>query len=259
MGVNLRGDVVGSLGSQGMVWHADGRRTTLRGLDGGFSVTQGAAIAPSGVSVGMAQVNNVEQAARWDPSGAATALPGLCDGCASTATAVASDGWAAGQVDRLRGRDWAPHAALWHGTRLIDLSPDDTDTASRAQGVNALGVAVGWRQDGVRRMAMRWQDGTTVILPALRDGAQDRCEALAVNVHGDIVGYCTGESLEHRAVVWRRSGALRDLNTQLPHRLRDAGWRLSQAAAVSDKGYITGEAVNTRTGERRAFLLTRQR
>ncbi|NDY93304.1 hypothetical protein [Ideonella livida] len=261
-GLNDVGDVVGQLSSQGMVWHADGRRTPLRSPDGDDAASVATAIAPSGMTAGLALVADQWQAVRWDPTGAVSLLKGLCEGCTSFAYGIASGGWTVGQVHRSAGFDPFPRAALWRGRQLTDLGALHPDDGTLARGVNAQGVAVGYRATGWAMdhlYAMRWQDGQATTLPTLADDPNSRCEAFAVNDHGDIVGYCTAPDFQRRAVLWRRAGGIRDLNTQLPQRLRDAGWRLSTATALSQNGYITGEARNTRTGETRAYRLERLR
>ena len=122
------------------------------------------------------------------------------------------------------------------------------DRSSSARAVNAISQVAGFSvaADGVRR-AFVW-DGTMRELPHVARSVSS--EALAMNVHGDIVGRAgNGDLSDARAALWR-SGVALDLNSLVPA----PGWLLVTATGINDVGQIVGTAL--RGGQRRAYLLS---
>ena len=98
-----------------------------------------------------------------------------------------------------------------------------------------------------------WQHGKVVKLSGLK--SYPIAEAEDLNNHGDIVGWVRQKHTEQypvpgEAVLWHR-GVLTDLNREIDKKL---GWQLQEAAAINDKGEITGSG--QLNGAEHAFLLT---
>jgi probable HAF family extracellular repeat protein len=110
-------------------------------------------------------------------------------------------------------------ATLWDRGAMLDLGTLGGNY-SFATGINNRGLVVGWSQlAGV--------------------GGWDQPESHATR----------------HAFVWD-GNAMVDLNTQLDAEAANAGWVLLSANGVNDAGAIVGQAENTVTGERHAYLLS---
>lgn len=128
----------------------------------------------------------------------------------------------------------APDAAA--ATAVIDLGASAPGRASAANGVNDLGVAVGWvSTSSGQHHAARW--GTDGIHADLGTLGGESSEATAVNDAGVIVGWSEipGEDQITHAFRWTQSGGLQDLGT-LP------GFDDSKATAINESGMIVGTA-----------------
>lgn len=101
-----------------------------------------------------------------------------------------------------------------------------------------------------RSRAYLWRGGEMVDLGKLDD--LPSTQALAVNRHGDVVGYAwSWDTSLRRPFLWR-GGRLHDLSEAATR----AGWRLEIALDINDRGQILGYGVETATGQRRGLLLT---
>jgi len=76
-----------------------------------------------------------------------------------------------------------------------------------------------------------------------------------INNNGLIVGASGVQSFERRAVVWLNLEAF-DLTALLASSGLGANWILNNAFAVSDNGWIAGDAMNSVTGIQAGFLLS---
>lgn len=147
------------------------------------------------------------------------------------------------------------HATLWQNGQAIDL-----DTAggreSWAHAINDHGVAVGGSElaaDYAR--AVVWRDGVPTVLgmPAGDDWVTSTANGL--NNAGQVVGMSLDRStgLSH-AILWNGSTAT-NLNSFLSASEAEAGWHLSQAFGINERGWITGAAFNTLTFDTAAYIL----
>ncbi|HEV2126074.1 MAG TPA: hypothetical protein VGW38_25235, partial [Chloroflexota bacterium] len=105
-----------------------------------------------------------------------------------------------------------------------------------------------------------WIDGTIYHLefwsePLEGEAPDDTLagEAVAINSHGQIVGWYVASDQERRACLWRDGPASPeiDLNDLLPE---ESGWVLTEARDINNRGQIVGKGIHD--GQIRAFLLT---
>jgi probable HAF family extracellular repeat protein len=140
------------------------------------------------------------------------------------------------------------HATLFWNGDIIDLAPDWSGYASAAAALNDHGVAVGMVVTETHKFhAALFANGTVTVLSEdgfLSSGAND------INNSGQIVG-----DHDRRATIWNQMQRV-DLNTLVGKDVSDAGWLLTNARAINDKGSIIGEAFNSNTGRYTAFLLS---
>ena len=136
---------------------------------------------------------------------------------------------------------------LWDGSSATFLSNPSGSAIARA--INNAGDIVG---DGNSK-ALLWSgpDVTTLLGPqgSIATRASD------INNNGLIVGASGVQSFERRAVVWLNLEAF-DLTALLASSGLGANWILNNAFAVSDNGWIAGDAMNSVTGIQAGFLLS---
>jgi probable HAF family extracellular repeat protein len=137
-----------------------------------------------------------------------------------------------------------------HGYRLDTRTGQILDLGvlgpgnSHAEDINDHGVVVGVQSSFSNRAFIH--DGTSMRdLGKFADAFS--AEAYGINNNGDVVGM-SGV----RAVLWK-DGQIYDLNTLLAEAL-PAGWTLTYAHAINDRGQIVGQLATPLTSER-AFLL----
>jgi probable HAF family extracellular repeat protein len=140
------------------------------------------------------------------------------------------------------------HPAIWRDGAIIDLGLAEGDFLGVAKAINRRGVVVGNR-DG---HAFRWENGTTIALPALIPGlfafAEDVDDSGLLVAGSSMSDQNAARGAPH-AVVWL-SGRPIDLGT-LP------GDTISTAWAVSDKGrFVAGASIEAATLINRAVLWT---
>jgi uncharacterized membrane protein len=166
------------------------------------------------------------------------------------------------------------HATTWKSgvaTDLGTLGGAADFYASSANGVNDLGVVVGWSTIGPVVPFMATTSPVRAILwrptGELRDlgtlPGDASSAALRVNFFGRVIG-SSGKTLYSwdedpsspfevvgRPFVWSQRSGMRDLNTFIPS---TSGWKLNTAADINMWGQIVGEG--TLNGKPHGYLLT---
>jgi uncharacterized membrane protein len=243
--VNNAGAAVGTDPSGGVVWGADGTPTPLPGVTPHALNNSGLVVGGDYRPVGSTQ----GQAFRWDAQNGLADLGVLAPGRESRANAVSSNGVIVGFGGT---NDGSASAVIWsNGTAppVAIPNPDGLGGFNTAFGANDDGLVVGLARGPSGGRAVKWQDGTPVVLPNLADGVTDSA-AHAVNAEGIIGGFSTVDG-ENRATIWVGNEVL-DLNLLVnPYR---GDVRLEIVNAISDTGYVTGTAIVD--SQTRAFLLT---
>lgn len=245
--ISNAGQVVGFSGNRATLWNG-GVPTDLGTLGGSYSTAVG--ISRAGQVVGYSTLPgddaNYNHATLWN---GLTAIDlGTLGGTFSFAMGINSAGQIVG-YGVLAGNTGGVHAVLWNGGIPTDLG------LGYALKINDRGQVVGQSFDDPAsdsRHATLWSGGTRIDLGTLGGSGST---ATDINNAGQIVGgsLLAGNVISH-AVIWQGTVAT-DLNTVLDAPTRDAGWYLSDAAAINAHGWITGTAFNTLTSERRAYLL----
>jgi probable HAF family extracellular repeat protein len=83
-----------------------------------------------------------------------------------------------------------PHAFVWRGASLIDLSPLPGDVASGGGGINNLGQIVGWSAGDQGQSACIWLDGQPIDLNTrISDPNWQLAVANGINDEGQIAGF----------------------------------------------------------------------
>jgi uncharacterized membrane protein len=179
-------------------------------------------------------------------------------------------------------------ATLWNGTVPTYLSPH-TGGNSTATGINDVGQVVGYSYGNAGNFAIIWNGTIPTILGTPRSGSSyayginnagkvvgmssNRGNNLATLWNGTIptylgdgsandinnVGQVVGKSLSigfgYVATLWNGMTPTY-LNTFLSSSNISAGWTLSNATAINDKGVIIGDAFNSKTGISEGFVLS---
>ncbi|MGA2266499.1 MAG: PEP-CTERM sorting domain-containing protein [Phycisphaerae bacterium] len=275
VGLAQKYDANGSpIGPRAVRWAATGTAATELGnlgADGiyGYTYVEADAINTPGTAVGYAQkyVSGSYmgvRAVRWDASGtAATELGNIgLDSSGFTyayASAINNAGTAAGRAQKyVGGADMGMRAVRWAAggtvaTELDNLGTDANGYAdNRAVAINATGTAVGYAEkyDGagnnLGHRAARWGASGTAATELGNLGTDANgytfAEAYAINTSGITVGfsekYVDANYTGDRAVYWGDDGIAVDLNTLIDP---NSGWTLTNARAISDTGWVTGE------------------
>jgi hypothetical protein len=167
----------------------------------------------------------------------------------SAAWAINEAGVAIGFATRfdVNGLNDGQRAVRWNaGSSIpIELQVLGTDpngsTFSKAYTLNEIGTAVGWLEkynaQGVDQgtRAVIWNPAGQVTELGLLPGATSS-KAFDINNSGVAVGSIATPS-STAAVYWANTGTAVDLNTLI---FPITGWRLEQALAISDTGWIAG-------------------
>ncbi|MBA4143809.1 MAG: DUF3466 family protein [Nitrosospira sp.] len=254
--INDQGQVAGSSWSstndtiRATVWN--GTTATDLGTLPGADASYARAINDSGQVAGWASTEGSTRAALWNGT-TATDL-GTLGGGSSVAYAINNDGQVAGQSALLPGSSTS-HATVWSGTTPADLGtlPGGDDSAALA--INDLGQAAGrstFLPGSFAYHATVWNGTTPTDLGTL---GGDYSEANAINNAGLVVGWADTLDNGTSATLWDGTTAT-DLNNFLDESMIDAGWVLTGAADINDRGLIVGEAFNNLTYQTHAFLLT---
>lgn len=240
---NMDGLSIATLWIGGQPFHLTGTLNT-------FSTAYG--ISDSGKIVGTGfDSTNQQRAVVWYPNSNATFLPNSVPPSISFANAFAiSD---TGIVGNSNGQ-----AALWEPpfSTINIVSPQIAPFFSFATDINSSGLIVGAVSGAVNnyyeRDAASWFEGVENLLPTLGGIGS---EAKSVNSHNEIVGVSISASLDSIATLWRGGEAV-DLNDFLSATDAEAGWRLEEATAINDSGWIVGRVKNLLTGEQGGFVLS---
>lgn len=141
-------------------------------------------------------------------------------------------------------------ATSWQNGAVTYLPTyDRSGHFSVAMDINDNGQIVGesWDNNGV--YATTWINGNLTKLATLSSSIMVISTASGINNAGQIVGH-----YDNFAALWM-GNQLIDLNSFLSQDDKDAGWTLSRAIAINDKGSIIGGAHNSFTGADSTFLL----
>lgn len=154
----------------------------------------------------------------------------------------------------------AAHAVLWSGASVFDLGTqggtygEGNTLHSFASDINNSGQIAGYaiKTSNAPYEAALWDGASFRYLGALT-GAVSFANAL--NDNGQVVGYY-GTPIDGiwHAALWDGADTF-DLNDLLDASVVNAGWVLTNATAINDNGWIVGDAVNSISGDRRAFLM----
>jgi probable HAF family extracellular repeat protein len=141
-------------------------------------------------------------------------------------------------------------AYIWQSnTGLEDIGGLPGGQRNYTTDINDLGQVVGYSQGSIVTHAFLWQSGTGMEDLGSLGGTSN---AMGINNNGQVVGQSTDTRGKFCAFLWQSAGGMVDLNSLID---ASSGWRLCQANAINDNGWIVGWGVNPNHVER-AFLLT---
>ncbi|MXS77024.1 hypothetical protein ABF87_03430 [Nitrosomonas sp. JL21] len=122
--------------------------------------------------------------------------------------------------------------------------------------INDQGMVVGFGVTPSNNMRAFLYDGDTLSALRMIPGIGGQTFANAINELGQVVGssVAAGGAFEH-ATLWNGYQVF-DLNDFLDESSKNAGWVLTDALDINDQGWIVGEAENTISGEKHAFLFS---
>jgi probable HAF family extracellular repeat protein len=242
--INKHTQVVGTDTGRAVLWNGTTTPTLLADLGGVGGAANG--INDGGQIVGYSLLaSGGAHAALWNGNTAATDL-GTLGGVNSYAQDINQQGWIVG-ASELAGST-GTHAVLWSAGQATDLG------IGYATALNDAGQIVGNGETG----AVVWNGGVATALGGFGTLLESNQPA-DINNRGQVVGTSFGEFLgtvdgDSRATLWQGTQAV-DLSSFLSRADRDAGWALSTALGINDRGWITGSAYNALTFERVAYLL----
>lgn len=253
-GLNNVGQVVGqSSASKALIWQ-DRQVSELPTPEPAQSAALG--INDRGQAVGWTTRFGADgavlgrHATLWS-GGANIPLPDL-GGFESQALAINEQGQIAGWS--YTGIGFERHATLWQDGQVVSLgAPDWRD--SWAHAINDRGVVAGaasFGEDSAR--ATVWIDGQASFLAKLAPDSRTSI-AYALNDAGLVVGMSLQAGAGYgQATLWNGS-TVTDLNTFLSAADAEAGWRVTGAYGINDRGWITGIANNVFTSETAAYIM----
>jgi probable HAF family extracellular repeat protein len=131
-------------------------------------------------------------------------------------------------------------AFLYSSGQLSNIGPSD-DNMEVATGINDAGQIIGYESSGEGLL------DSNGVITALGSNTTP----LAINNHGEIVGYTYNVNLDYTAIV-DINGVKSNLNTLISP---TSDWDLQQATDVNSLGDIVGFGLNP-SGNQQAFLLT---
>ncbi|MGC4062669.1 MAG: hypothetical protein QM749_18220 [Aquabacterium sp.] len=249
-GVVTGGYVLGDGNNRAAVWNG-ASMTTLQTDAYASDVNDAGVVAGYAYGVVPGVLHN---AVTWQ-GGTMTVLPTTAPGQFSTATSINNAGVVVGSINNIMSD---PHAVVWHGDVVTDLSVPLGGETSVATGINNADAVVGWAflagQPNVH--GVLWSGDNALDLGTLPGYASS--VAAAINDAGVIVGSSRPDAVMvsgERAVMWV-DGQIIDLNSLLSAQDIQAGWVLTEAAAINSAGMIVGTASNTLTSQIRGFVLS---
>jgi probable HAF family extracellular repeat protein len=212
-----------------------------------------------GQVVGFSSGAGGQRAVMWDANGTPSALPASPNTSGTRGVDINERGDVAGVASTAAGQ----RPILWpKGQAAIELTLLAGHATGEASAINARGDVIGYSANasGARRAVLWPNGGLPIDLDILPGG--DFSQAFGTNGSGDIVG--TSNS---RAVLWPRSGGIRDLNSLIP----PSTFMLTKAVGINNNGNIiaTGHDIPAGHGAShshedehdlpvRVFLLIRQ-
>jgi probable HAF family extracellular repeat protein len=245
--INRHGQSVGyafsqNYGQQAVRW--DGAIPTVLELPPEYWAVEAVAINAHGQVAGNAAVfNHPSQAVKWGAHGRAVILDSL-GGWQSVASGINRAGDVVGFIWRPNGAD-VMKAVVWHGSvpTFLDVLYE-TQCCNQASAINDSGQIVGWSSapGGGTVRAVVWNGTKPTALQALSDADH----ALAINNMQMAVGTADAGSVGQAALWNLTTGEGVDLNTYLTAAERSAGWTLTSARGINDRGVIVGFAFNTK-------------
>jgi probable HAF family extracellular repeat protein len=140
------------------------------------------------------------------------------------------------------------HAYIWKDSEVTDLGVIPGGYSGFAYAINDNSQVVGsgrvldesTEPPHIITRACLWSNGTALNLGVL-DGYASSV-ANDINIHAEIVGYCSGTpDLFYRAFLWS-NGRMIDLNEHIPS---DLGLHIESASAINDAGQIAAKAFDT--------------
>ncbi len=122
--------------------------------------------------------------------------------------------------------------------------------------INNQGMVVGYGDTLANNLRGFLYDGDTITALRMIPGIGGQTFANAINELGQVVGssVAAGGAFEH-ATLWNGYQVF-DLNDFLDVESKNAGWVLTNALDINDQGWIVGEAKNSITEEKHAFLFS---
>ncbi len=122
--------------------------------------------------------------------------------------------------------------------------------------INNQGMVVGNGVTLANNIRAFLYDGETLSALRMIPGIGGQTFANAINELGQVVGssVAAGGAFEH-ATLWNGYQVF-DLNNFLDENSKSAGWVLTEALDINDHGWVVGEAENSITGEKHAFLFS---
>ncbi len=253
----------------GFRWH-NGTMTALPTLGGKNGFATGTNNA--GFTVGWAQNTTIDsscvapntqqfRAVVWGPSGAvARELPPLPGDTTSAATAINERGQVvgiSGICDQAAGRFSAIRAVLWTHGVPASLGSFGGVAWNTPNAINQRGDVVGFANASAadagnfNPRAFVWNSRQGMQPLAALPG-HVTTQAGGINERRQVVGQSCDAGGNCRAVLWRRCEAL-DLNTVAESA---SALLLTSANDIDDAGRITGQALDSASGQRVAFIAT---
>lgn len=263
-------------------WWADGVMTNLGSLPNYPNISIAEGVNDSDLVVGYT-VASTAQAFVWDPTTSSmTALPGFPG--VTRVESIAYDvndnrviaGYSRGSMESpaVVAALWIQSEGAWEAVYVGAFMPLGGTgleaPRSTANAVNAGGQVVGWssflppgfeypvsRAFVVSPVDGAWyrdEDGNGIndLMLELGTLGGSISSAFSINDWGHVVGTALTEELQSHAFLWI-DGVMYDLNDLLHS--DDAGWQLSYAYDINNRGQIVGSGHNA-AGEYRGFLLT---
>lgn len=203
---------------------------------------------------------NQTRAAIWDIDGNVTNLRSLPGGFTNEASAINNTGFVAGKT--YGSSDPGRHPVIWSpGGKLIQLDDVFEFSSPFVTGMNNHNAVIGYVGD---RSSF---DSNKSYHAILWDGTEGKDIGSliglntfpnAINDNGVVVGSSLMEvtrinSLAH-AFIWDEKNGMIDMNSLLPNNLINAGWVLTGAHDINNKGGILVNGFNTATKQETVFL-----